>query len=70
MKLSSTILALFLGFTSTVEGVQRYSHHRASYSPLSFAEAAADAKQRAGDDSYAWKENFEHSRFYREYQEH
>ena len=50
MKISSAILALFIGFASTVEGVQRYSHHRASYSPVSFAEAAADAKQRSGSD--------------------
>ena len=44
MKISSAIFALFLGFTSSVEGVHRYSEHRAFYSPLSFAEAAADAK--------------------------
>ena len=50
MKISSAILALFIGFASTVEGVQRYSHHRASYSPVSFAEAAADVKQRSGSD--------------------
>ena len=58
MKISSAIFALFLGFTSSVEGMHRYSEHRAFYSPLSFAEAAADAKQRAGSDSFTWNENF------------
>jgi len=56
MKINSAILVLFLSLASSVEGVQRYysQNHRATYSPISFAEAAADAKQRAGSDSFAW----------------
>ncbi len=56
MKINSAILALFLSLATSVESIQRYypQNHRAAYSPISFAEAAADAKQRAGSDSFAW----------------
>ena len=54
MKINSSILALFLSLASSVDSRYFSQNHRATYSPISFAEAAADAKQRAGSDSFAF----------------
>jgi len=67
MKQSIAVLALFLGLNQAVD---RQFNERVAYSPVSFAEAAADARQRSGADQAAWQENFIRSKFYKEYARH